>query len=153
MIPNFRVVIEGRVYTSAQPYLPSHWDYLKSIGIKTILKLDYAAEGCDQGARDVGIDVIETPMPPSSLWGAIFGAPDEGQIAAALGDMCDESNWPLLWHCHYGNDRTGLLRAMFRVVKQGWSTEDARKEMLRDGFHVELIDLDRAWWQFCENQK
>ncbi|MFS2123747.1 tyrosine-protein phosphatase [Pseudomonas sp. Pseusp97] len=45
-----------------------------------------------------------------------------------------EQNGPVLMHCKHGSDRTGLFSAMYRTVIQGWSKEDALKEMTEAGF-------------------
>jgi hypothetical protein len=45
-----------------------------------------------------------------------------------------EANGPVLMHCKHGSDRTGLMAAMYRVVVQGWSKEDALSEMTEGGF-------------------
>ena len=45
-----------------------------------------------------------------------------------------ESRGPVLMHCKHGSDRTGLMAAMYRVVVQGWSKEDALNEMTQGGF-------------------
>lgn len=45
-----------------------------------------------------------------------------------------ESHGPVLMHCKHGSDRTGLMAAMYRVVVQGWSKEDALNEMTQGGF-------------------
>lgn len=153
MIPNFHEVIAGKVYRSGQPYLLSHWQELQTRDIKTIVKLDYPDEGNDCGATYLNMHVLDFGMPPCSLWQAFFGAPDSPFALRAAMELCDEANWPVLVHCLHGQDRTGLIVAMFRVLKQGWPIEQARGEMLAMGFHVELIDLDRVWHQFVESRK
>ncbi|MBP5951148.1 tyrosine-protein phosphatase [Pseudomonas sp. P42] len=45
-----------------------------------------------------------------------------------------EASGPVLMHCKHGSDRTGLMAAMYRVVVQGWSKEDALNEMTQGGF-------------------
>ena len=45
-----------------------------------------------------------------------------------------ETNGPVLMHCKHGSDRTGLMAAMYRVVIQGWSKEEALNEMTLGGF-------------------
>ncbi|MEB0046055.1 MULTISPECIES: dual specificity protein phosphatase family protein [unclassified Pseudomonas] len=45
-----------------------------------------------------------------------------------------QAQGPVLMHCKYGSDRTGLMAAMYRVVVQGWSKEDALNEMTQGGF-------------------
>lgn len=37
-------------------------------------------------------------------------------------------------HCRTGYDRTGMMIAAYRMVEQGWSAAEARKEMERNGF-------------------
>ena len=45
-----------------------------------------------------------------------------------------EASGPVLMHCKHGADRTGLMAAMYRLVVQGWSKEDALNEMTQGGF-------------------
>lgn len=153
MIPNFHPVIDGKVYRSGQPYLPSHWQELQTRGIKTIFKLNSPVEGTDDGATALGIKVLDRRMQPITLWQAVFGAPDYDYAVSTANELCDEANWPSLIHCLHGQDRTGLECGMLRVLKQNWPIEQARGEMLAMGFHVELIDLDRTWHKFVESRK
>jgi len=37
-------------------------------------------------------------------------------------------------HCRFGDDRTGMMIATFRIAEQGWTAEAARKEMQAYGF-------------------
>ena len=60
---------------------------------------------------------------------------DDSQVLAALRAIqAAESQGPVLMHCEHGSDRTGLMAAMYRVVVQGWSKEDALSEMTEGGF-------------------
>jgi protein tyrosine/serine phosphatase len=43
-------------------------------------------------------------------------------------------NGPFLIHCQHGADRTGLMSAMYRILEQGWSADDALKELLDGGY-------------------
>jgi protein tyrosine/serine phosphatase len=45
-----------------------------------------------------------------------------------------EAKGPVLMHCKHGSDRTGLMAAMYRVVIQGWTKEEALSEMTQGGF-------------------
>lgn len=40
----------------------------------------------------------------------------------------------VLIHCKHGQNRTGLMAAMYRIVFDGWSREQAMAEMLEGGF-------------------
>lgn len=60
---------------------------------------------------------------------------DDAQVLKALRAIqTAESHGPVLMHCKHGSDRTGLIAAMYRVVVQGWSKEDALSEMTQGGF-------------------
>ena len=60
---------------------------------------------------------------------------DDSDVLAALKAIKEaEANGPVLMHCKHGSDRTGLMAAMYRVVVQGWSKEDALNEMTLGGF-------------------
>lgn len=60
---------------------------------------------------------------------------DDSDVLAALRAIQDaQANGPVLMHCKHGSDRTGLMAAMYRVVIQGWTKEDALTEMTLGGF-------------------
>ncbi len=60
---------------------------------------------------------------------------DDSDVLAALRAIqAAEADGPVLMHCKHGSDRTGLMAAMYRVVIQGWSKEDALNEMTLGGF-------------------
>ncbi len=68
-------------------------------------------------------------------------AQEDLDIQAALLLMSEATpERPLFIHCEHGADRTGLLIALFRVVHQGWSPEDAHKEWVANG-HSRLSRL------------
>ena len=48
-------------------------------------------------------------------------------------------------HCTHGQDRTGLIIAIYRLTKCGWSKKKAQREMLKLGFHKEMLGLWRFW--------
>ncbi len=45
----------------------------------------------------------------------------------------------ILIHCHHGSDRTGAVIAMYRIVFQGWSKEEAINEMTNGGYGFHKI--------------
>lgn len=51
----------------------------------------------------------------------------------------------VLIHCYHGSDRTGASIAMYRIIFQNWSTEDALAEMKHGGYGFHPI------WQNIEN--
>ena len=60
---------------------------------------------------------------------------DDSDVLSALRAIQEaEADGPVLMHCKHGSDRTGLMAAMYRVVVQGWSKEEALNEMTLGGF-------------------
>jgi Protein tyrosine/serine phosphatase len=45
----------------------------------------------------------------------------------------------ILVHCKHGSDRTGLIVAMYRIIFQDWSKEDATNELVNGGYGYHTI--------------
>jgi protein tyrosine/serine phosphatase len=74
-----------------------------------------------------GIEQVQLPYRTNHV--------DDAQVLTALRAIQSaEAKGPVLMHCKHGSDRTGLMAAMYRVVVQGWSKEDALNEMTQGGF-------------------
>jgi protein tyrosine/serine phosphatase len=50
-----------------------------------------------------------------------------------------QANGPVLVHCQHGADRTGVVIAMYRIVYQGWSKQQALDEMENGGFNFHAV--------------
>ena len=72
-----------------------------------------------------------------------------------LSIVSDTNNLPLLVHCQHGADRTGTMCAMYRIVKQGWSADEAIKELEEGGygFHSMWINIPRFIRKAAEELK
>ena len=53
---------------------------------------------------------------------------------------------PVLVHCQHGADRTGIICALYRIIIQGWTKEDAIKEMNQGGFGFHQIWNNLVKW-------
>lgn len=148
-INGFAVVISGQVYRGSQPYTSSQWQFLKDLGVRTILKLNYDSEGLDVAP---GIALFKCPMPPRD-WPDALGKPDPTDVAQAVGVLSDMELRPIYVHCTYGHDRTGLVIGEWRVLHCGWSCGKASDEMREYGFHWELLDLDWTWMEFVKSRE
>ena len=53
----------------------------------------------------------------------------------------------ILIHCYHGSDRTGASIAMYRIIFEGWSTQDALDEMKYGGygFHPIWINIEKIF--------
>ena len=83
-----------------------------------------------------GFQMISEPMSATAQV-------DDAEVDAILAYLkAPPAQGVILLHCHYGEDRTGLLIGLYRVLVQGWTADQAYKEMLAFGFHPSLTYLD-----------
>ncbi|HEV8268772.1 MAG TPA: tyrosine-protein phosphatase [Thermoanaerobaculia bacterium] len=124
--------VEDDLYRCAQP-TPDGFHELSTLGVKTVLDL--------KGGAD---EVSGTPLKLFHVPMTAFGLRDD-RVLEALKIMADPANRPIAVHCQHGADRTGALIALYRMVVQGWSKEDALAEMNDGGFHHSGLfrNLDR----------
>jgi protein tyrosine/serine phosphatase len=56
-----------------------------------------------------------------------------------------KENGPFLIHCQHGADRTGLMSAMYRMLEQNWTAQEALDELIDGGygFHSVWKNLKR----------
>lgn len=113
--------VDAAIYRSGQPSAAQLQELSRRYGIRTVLKLN-------QGAEPVpaGVTVIHRPL-------SVMQEPSAGELREIL-EAIERSPKPLLVHCTHGEDRTGLVVALYRL-RHGASTELAYADMLRHGFH------------------
>jgi protein tyrosine/serine phosphatase len=72
--------------------------------------------------------------------------PEEKEIIRFLRLAADESNGPILVHCQHGADRTGMMCAVYRVAVQGWTKDEALKEMTEGKYNFHPIWRNLVSW-------
>jgi protein tyrosine/serine phosphatase len=72
--------------------------------------------------------------------------PDDEEIVAFLRIATTPALQPVLVHCHYGADRTGTMVAAYRIVVEGWTKEEAVREMTEGGFGFHPV-----WNGLCDH--
>ena len=98
---------------------------LKNLKVATVI--NFLPESDSNWLKAPGIRQVQLSYRTSHV--------DDSDVLAALRAIKEaEANGPVLMHCKHGSDRTGLMAAMYRVVIQGWSKEDALNEMTLGGF-------------------
>ena len=125
-VGNFAQVTPN-LYRGGQPKREG-LEALAKMGINTIV--DVRLTGADKetaAAKKLGIEVIALP------WHCLF--PKDDPIAKFLAYLREHPDKKVFVHCRYGDDRTGMMIAAYRMAEEGWSAEDARKEMNKFGFH------------------
>jgi tyrosine-protein phosphatase SIW14 len=122
ILPNFHQVNE-HLYRGAQPQAGGMKE-LAARGIKTVINLRGPDEGTraeEAEAESAGLRYYSVPLPG-------FGRPRDEQVEKVLALIDDAKNWPVFVHCHHGEDRTGTIIAVYRISREGWTVEQAKKE-------------------------
>jgi protein tyrosine phosphatase (PTP) superfamily phosphohydrolase (DUF442 family) len=131
-VPNLHQVAPG-LYRSAQP-TEEGLHALPTLGVRTVVNL--RSMHSDRAALD-GVPIAYEPI-PMVAWKA-----EEDELLAFLRVATDPARQPVLVHCQHGADRTGTAVAIYRMVVEGWTREDAIEEMTHGGFgfHSEWSNL------------
>jgi len=123
--------LNEEVCTGGQPTM-EELARLKAQGVKAVINLrrpsEYNAEEEAAKARDLGLRYFNIPVDSTAI--------KDEQVAEFLKLTDDPANRPVFIHCTSAN-RVGAFWMIRRVVRDGWSVEnaeaEARKIGLRDG--------------------
>ena len=136
-------VVPG-IYRGSEPTELADWQKLKDLGVKWTLDLETGNRVMNDGnpfaeiniAKEYGIAATLFPLnefnPPTK---------QQLQITLSLLDISQTGGLPVYVHCRAGVDRTGMVIANYRMKVQGWSKDQAVKEMKALGMHWFLY-----WW-------
>jgi len=134
-VPNFHKVSDD-LYRSAQPTAEGMKN-LREFGIKTIVSFrSFHSDRDEIGTTDVGYEHF--PMHP---W-----YPKTEAVVRFLQIVTNPERTPVLIYCQHGADRTGTASALYRIVIQGWTKEEAIEEMKEGGFGYHTIWINLPWW-------
>ena len=117
--------INENLYRSEQPTSEGMKNLKEIIGIKTVINLRAIHSDADE-VRGTGLLNEELSV---KTWHI-----EDEDVVRVLKLIRNKENGPFLIHCHYGGDRTGLMSAMYRIVEQDWSKDEAIKEMVDGGY-------------------
>jgi len=123
-LPNFAKVSDV-LYRGAQPTAEG-FRALKSMGVKTVVSLRILHSDRELLAG-TGLHYLRIS---AKAW-----HPEDEDVARVLKIIDQPENQPVFVHCHHGADRTGAMVAAYRIVKQGWTREDAAAELPNFGYH------------------
>ena len=148
-IPNFSK-LDANFYRSGQPEGDNYKD-LSALGIKTIISLRLSGSNQTKNERKIvelnGMKFVNIPLNP-------FLHPNYKQIQAYYNVLNDPQNLPVLVHCKYGQDRTGIMTALYRVKAYNWNYDKAYNEMIDFGYHKTLYSRQKHFlWEYIMSER
>jgi len=123
--------INDHLYRGAQPKSQGLAE-LKKLGITTVV--DLRGEDPDtiawehQQADSLGMRFVHIPV---SGW----SPPKDEQVVQFLSLFHNDPKEKIFVHCRFGDDRTGVFVATYRMALEKWPAEQALKEMYFFGFN------------------
>jgi len=114
---------------------------LKKLGVRTIVNLREKGRETEwerKVAASLALNYLNIPIrgwaPPSDAW-----------VAEFLKLFRDARGQRIFVHCHYGEDRTGVMVGAYRIALQNWTADQALSEMNSFGFHYYLYSERNAY--------
>jgi protein tyrosine/serine phosphatase len=126
--------VDDNYYRGANPK-KEYYEQLDKLGIKSIIDLRLLSERkyhkMENYAETYNMKVYSIPLNP-------FKPPSSKQVEEFFNIIDNPDNQPVYVHCTHGQDRTGIMTALYRVNKYNWNYDKAYEEMKHDGFHPHL---------------
>ena len=133
---NIRIDNFGQVnatyYRGAQPIGRDYAD-LAALGIKTVIDLQRDGDPREESlVQQAGMTFYRIPM-------TTHEPPTSEQLAQFLRVVNDPASEPVYVHCAGGRHRTGVMSAVYRMEKDGWTSDQAFAEMKRYKFGMDFL--------------
>jgi protein tyrosine/serine phosphatase len=125
--------VDSTYFRGAQPEGHDYAD-LAAVGVKTIINLTSDdAEANEQAmASQAGLKYVQIPM-------TTHEPPTSAQLAEFLKIVNDPASQPVYVHCVGGRHRTGVMTAAYRITQDGWTADQAFKEMKQYKFGADFL--------------
>lgn len=106
---------------------------LAALGVKLVIDLQRdGPAGERQAVEAAGMKFYRIPMTTRK-------APTSEQLEQFLQLVNDGANQPVYVHCAGGRHRTGVMTAVYRMTHDGWTPEQAFKEMKQYDFGADFL--------------
>jgi protein tyrosine/serine phosphatase len=124
--------INDTYYRGSQPDGRDYAD-LAALGVKTVIDLQRdGLENERQLVESAGMKFYRIPMTTRK-------APTSDELATFLKLVNDPANQPVYVHCAGGRHRTGVMTAVYRMTHDGWTSDQAFKEVKRYDFGADFL--------------
>jgi protein tyrosine/serine phosphatase len=125
--------VNDNYYRGAQPDARDYAD-LAALGVKTLV--DLTGDDVDPNERGLaeraGMQYIHMPM-------TTHEPPTAARLAEFLSIVNDPAKQPVYVHCVGGRHRTGVMTAAYRITEDGWTADQAFKEMKQYNFGADFL--------------
>jgi len=125
--------VDPTYYRGAQPEGHDYAD-LAALGVKTVINLtsDDAQTNEQAMTTQAGMKYFQIPM-------TTHEPPTSAQLAQFLKIVNDRASQPVYVHCVGGRHRTGVMTAAYRMTQDGWTADQAFKEMKQYKFGMDFL--------------
>jgi protein tyrosine/serine phosphatase len=121
-VPKFARV-NDRLYRGGQP-VKDGIQQLAALGVNSIINLrdedENSSTEADE-AKSAGLRYFNVPFKR-------FGRPTDEAVNRVLSLIDSKDNGIVFIHCHKGEDRTGMIIALYRINHDGWTDHEAIQE-------------------------
>jgi len=122
--------VDDKLFRSALPNAETV-KQLKALGIVSVV--NFYQKSDKHWIGNANLQEIHLPM--RTRW-----FDDENALDALRAVRAAQEKGPVLIHCKHGQNRTGLVAALYRMVYQGWSKEETLAEMRSFGGSKERME-------------
>jgi len=131
--------ISDFLYRGAQPR-GAGYEELKRLGVSIVVDLRNSKPvKSDGGETREQVKVEAAGMRYVKISTSAFFGPTESQVATFLQLLRDNEQQKVFVHCYFGDDRTGVMVATYRIAMDHWTSDEAYNEMRAYHFHKHLI--------------
>ena len=128
--------VDDTLYRSAQPTAEGMQN-LRKQGVTTVVNLrSFSSDRDEIGSTGLAYEHLYM-----KAW-----HPERKEAVRFLQIVTDPKRTPVLVHCHHGSDRTGAMVALYRIAVQGWTKEDAVREMTEGGYGFHPVWVNLPEW-------
>ena len=125
--------VNDNYYRGAQPQGRDYAD-LAALGVKTLVDLTSDdSDASERGrAEQAGMKYFQIPM-------TTHEPPTAAKLAEFMSIVNDPARQPVYVHCVGGRHRTGVMTAAYRMTEDGWTADQAFKEMKQYNFGADFL--------------